>query len=53
LDVPKKFQVNYTKLNPTEVIIAKSRQEKWKKRIEIKEELDMSKLNEIENWWIL
>jgi hypothetical protein len=28
LDVPKKFQVNYTKLNPTEVIIAKSRQEK-------------------------
>lgn len=53
LDVPKKFQVNYPKLNPTEVLIAKSKQEKWKKKIEIKEELDMSKLNEIEKWWIL
>lgn len=53
LDVPKKFQVNYTKSNPTEIAIAKSKQEKWKKRIEIKEDLDMSKLNEIEKWWIL
>lgn len=53
LDVPKKFQINFTKLNPTEITIAKSRQEKWKKRIEIKEELDMTKLNEIEKWWIL
>lgn len=53
LDVPEKFQVNYSKLNPTEIVIAKSRQEKWKKRIEIKEELDMSKLDQIEKWWIL
>lgn len=53
LDVPKKFQVNYTKTNPTEIVIAKSKQEKWKQRIEIKEELDISKLNEIEKWWIL
>ena len=53
LDVPKKYQVNYSKLNPTEVAIAKSKQEKWKKKIEIKEELDMSKLSEIEKWWIL
>ena len=53
LDVPEKFQINFTKLNPTEITIAKSRQEKWKKRIEIKEELDMTKLNEIEKWWIL
>lgn len=53
LDVPKKFQVNYTKTNPTELTIAKAKQEKWKQRIEIKEELDMTKLNEIEKWWIL
>lgn len=53
LDVQKKFQVNYTKHNPTEIIIAKSKQEKWKQRIEIKEELDMSRLSEIDKWWIL
>ena len=53
LDVPKKFQMNYVKLDPTEITIAKSKQEKWKQRIEIKEELDVSKLNEIEKWWIL
>ena len=53
LDVPKKFQVNYMKLDPTEITIAKSKQEKWNQRIEIKEELDVSKLNEIEKWWIL
>ena len=52
-DVQKKFQVNYSKNNPTEIIIEKSKQRKWKKRIEIKEELDISKLNEIEKWWIL
>ena len=32
LDVPKKFQVNYVKLDPTEIIINKSKQEKWKQR---------------------
>lgn len=53
LDVSKKFQVNYIRHNPTEVTIAKSKQEKGKQRIEIKEELDISKLNEIEKWWIL
>ncbi len=53
-DVSKKFQINYTRTNdPVEVTIAKSKQEKWKQRIEIKEELDMSKLSEIEKWWIL
>ena len=52
-DVQKKFQVNYSKNNPTEIIIEKSKQKKWKKRIEIKEELDISKLDEIERWWIL
>jgi hypothetical protein len=53
LDVPKRFQMNYEKLDPIEIVIAKSKQEKWKQRIEIKEELDVSKLNEIEKWWIL
>jgi len=53
LDVPKKFQMNYTKLDPIEIIIAKSRQEKWKQRIEIKEWLDTSKVTEFEKWWIL
>lgn len=53
LDVPKRLQMNYTKQDPIEIIIAKSKQEKWKQRIEIKEELDVSKLNEIEKWWIL
>ena len=53
LDVSKKFQINYSKQDPTEVTIAKSKQEKWKQRIEIKEELDISKLSEIEKWWIL
>lgn len=53
-DVSKKFQINYTRTNdPTEIVIAKSKQEKWKQRIEIKEELDMSKVSEIERWWIL
>ena len=53
LDVPKKFQMNYTKLDPIEIIIAKSKQEKWKQRIEIKEWLDTSKVTEFEKWWIL
>lgn len=53
LDVPKRFQMNFVKLDPTEVIIAKSRQEKWKQRIEIKEELDVSKIDDIEKWGIL
>ena len=53
LDVPKKYQNNYTKIDPTEIIIAKSKQEKWKQRIEIKEWLDMSKVSDIEKWGIL
>ena len=53
LDVPKRFQMNFVKLDPTEIIIAKSRQEKWKQRIEIKEELDVSKIDDIEKWGIL
>ena len=52
-DVPKKFQNNYTKIDPIEVIIQKSKQEKWKQRIEIKEWLDMSKVSDIEKSWIL
>lgn len=53
LDVPKKFQVNFTKTDPVELTIAKSKQEKWKQRIEIKEWLDIDKVHEIEKWWIL
>ena len=53
LDVPKRFQINYTKLDPTEIIIAKSKQEKWKQRIEIKKELDISKIENIEKGWLL
>ena len=53
LDTSKKLQINYTKQDPTEIIIAKSKQEKWKQRIEIKEELDVSKLSQLEKWWIL
>ena len=53
LDVQKKFQVNYAKYNPTEITIAKSKQEKWKQRIEIKEWFDSTKVTEIEKWWIL
>jgi hypothetical protein len=53
LDVSKRFQKNYTRIDPTEVIIAKSKQEKWKQKIEIKEWLDVSKVSEIEKWWIL
>lgn len=53
LDVQKKFQVNYTKHDPTEIIIEKSKQEKWKQRIEIKEWFDVDKVSEIERWWIL
>jgi len=53
LDVSKRYQMNYVKIDPIEVMIAKSKQEKWKQRIEIKEELDVSKLNEIEKWWLL
>lgn len=53
LDVSKKFQVNYDKFDQTEIIIAKSKQEKWKQRIEIKEDIDLSKVNEIERGWIL
>lgn len=52
LDVTKKFQMNYTKIDPTEIIISKSKQEKWKQKIEIKEWLDMSKVSDIEKWWI-
>ena len=53
LDVQKKFQVNYNKYDPTEITIAKSKQEKWKQRIEIKEWFDVDKVSEIEKWWIL
>jgi len=53
LDVPKKFQVNYTKTDPIELTIAKSKQEKWKQRIEIKEWLDINKVSELEKWGIL
>lgn len=53
LDVSKKFQVNYIKHNPTDITISKAKQEKWRQRIEIKEELDVSKLDKIEKWWIL
>ena len=53
LDVSKKFQVNYIKHSPTEITISKAKQEKWRQRIEIKEELDVSKLDKIEKWWIL
>ena len=53
LDVPKKFQMNYVRINPTEVTIAKSKQEKWKQRIEIKQWLDSSKVSQLEKWWIL
>jgi hypothetical protein len=28
LDVPKRFQMNYEKLDPIEIVIAKSKQEK-------------------------
>jgi hypothetical protein len=40
--------MNYPRINPTEIIISKSKQEKGKKRIEIKEDIDISKINEIE-----
>lgn len=53
LDVSKKFQVNYTKHDPTEITIARSKQEKWKQRIEIKEDLDIDKLSKIDSGWIL
>lgn len=53
LDVSKRFQMNYTKIDPTEVIIAKSKQEKWKQKIEIKEWFDSAKVSEIEKWGIL
>jgi len=53
LDVSKKFQVNYNKHDSVEVTIAKAKQQKGKQRIEIKEELDVSKLSEIEKGWIL
>lgn len=53
LDVQKKFQVNYAKHNPTEITIAKAKQEKGKQRIEIKEWFDSTKVTEIEKWWIL
>ncbi len=53
LDEPKKFQVNYNRHDQTEIVIAKSKQEKWKQKIEIKEDIDISKVNELERWWIL
>mgnify|MGYP003314553389 CR=1 FL=1 len=53
IDESKKFQINYTKDNPTEVTIAKSKQEKWKQRIEIKEELDKEKLSKLADGGIL
>ena len=36
-----------------EIVIAKSKQEKWKQKIEIKEWFDAAKVTEIEKWWIL
>ena len=53
IDVPKKFQVNFIKYDSTEIIIEKSKQEKWKQRIEIKQWFDTTKVTEIEKWWIL
>ena len=53
LDVPKRFQMNFNKHNPTEVTIAKSKQEKSKQRIEIKEDIDVSKIANIEKGGLL
>lgn len=53
LDVPKKFQVNFTKYDTTKIIIEKSKQEKWKQKIEIKQWIDVTKVSEIEKWGIL
>lgn len=53
LDEPKKYQNNYVRNNPTEILIAKSKQEKGKQRIEIKWEMDFDKLSNIDKWWIL
>ena len=53
LDVSKKFQVNFTKYDTTKIIIEKSKQEKWKQKIEIKQWIDITKVSEIEKWGIL
>ena len=53
LDVSKKFQLNYTKQNQAEISIAKSKQEKWKQRIEIKEDIDVSKIANLDKWGLL
>lgn len=53
LDVSKKFQINYLKYNPVDIAIKKSKQTKWKQRIEIKEWLDSEKLSKLTDWGIL
>ena len=52
-DTTEKFQVNYPKYYPTDILIKKSHQEKGKQKIEIKSGIDLTNLQKMEDDSIL
>ena len=53
LDTTKKFQINFRKTHPTDVVIAKSRSREGKQKIEIKGWIDLEKVGALEKGWLL
>lgn len=53
-DITKKFQINYTKNNPTDVLIKKIRETEKKQKIEQKQnKFDKQMVEDIEKWWLI
>lgn len=53
-DTNKKFQVNYEKTNPVEILIKESNTEVEKTKIEQKENtIDENLVKRIEKWWLI
>jgi len=54
-DTPKKYQVNFEKINPTTIIIQKIKYKDTKKTFTQKEQTkyDSNKIADVEHWWLI
>jgi hypothetical protein len=53
LDTTKKFQINFRKVQPTDIMIAKARSKESKQKIEIKSWISVDKVNQLEKGGLL
>lgn len=53
LDTTKKFQINFRKNNPTDIMIARARSKESKQKIEIKSNINFDKVKNMEKGWLL